>query len=85
MTTKPAAHTPGQSFYLLGDGILLGTIFENSQGWRFIPNISGRATSRKAWPTANAAIPRWAFSRSTELLTSAEWQARAAIAKAEGK
>lgn len=28
-------------------------------GWRFYPHVAGRARSRKAWPTAEQAVPRW--------------------------
>lgn len=38
---------------------VLGTIYRGRDGWRFNPLVAGRKVSRKAWPTWEAAIPRW--------------------------
>jgi len=42
-------------------------------GWQFIPNTTSRRKSRKAWPSATKAIPRWAFDLSDEMLTAKEF------------
>lgn len=38
---------------------LIGRIIREVDGYRFLPNVNGRKGSRKAWPSANQAIPRW--------------------------
>ena len=56
------------------DGILIGRcIGDDDQGWRFLPNTTSHKPSRKAWPSAVACIPRWAFDLSNDLLTAEEW------------
>jgi len=37
----------------------LGTAVHTEQGWRFIPNVSGRKSSRKFHPTMEKCLPRW--------------------------
>lgn len=37
----------------------LGTVSKGCDGYRFIPNVSGRKPSRKAHPTMEACLPRW--------------------------
>ena len=63
---------------------LLGRCVHYRDGWRFLPNVSGRKGSRRARPTAHDCIPRWAFKASTHLLDAGEWRARRAAAKAKG-
>ena len=55
--------------------VLVGCCSHGRGGWRFIPHVSGRKTSRRAWPTAEACIPHWAKSCRNRLLTSLEWLA----------
>jgi len=45
----------------LADGtrFLLGTACRNELGWRFIPNVVARKSSRKNHPTLRACLPRW--------------------------
>lgn len=38
---------------------VLGVFSQNAVGWRFLPWVQ-RSPSRKDWPTAEAALPRWA-------------------------
>ena len=44
-----------------GRDLVLGVVCQSSDGsfW-FNPKMAHRARSRKKWPTATAAIPRWA-------------------------
>ena len=42
-----------------GSTFLLGTATQNEQGWRFIPLVSGRHSSRKSHPTMEQCLPRW--------------------------
>ena len=56
-----------------GTALLVGCCSHGRDGWRFIPHVSGRKTSRRAWPTAGACIPRWAKSSRNRLLTNLEW------------
>lgn len=49
---------------------------ERDRGWRFLPATTSRKLSRKAWPTATAALPKWAFDVSEEMLTASEFEAR---------
>jgi len=42
-----------------GSTYRLGNAIKQTAGWRFIPTVSGRSTSRKAWPTWEACLPRW--------------------------
>ena len=58
-----------------GTAVLVGCCSHGRQGWRFIPRVSGRKTSRRAWPTAETCIPRWAKSNRNRLLTNLEWLA----------
>ena len=46
---------------LAGDerGPYLGAAVLKPRGWRFIPGVSGRKTSRRVWPTWEACVPRW--------------------------
>lgn len=63
------------TMYLVNkDKALLGTCVEHVDGWRFLPNVSSRKPSRKAHKSATAAIPRWAFNMSDDLLTLDEWK-----------
>lgn len=46
----------------LADGTTfrLGTAWETHDGrWRFIPNVAGRRTSKKAWPDWESSLPDW--------------------------
>jgi len=54
-------------------GGLLGCCSKGVDGWRFIPQVAAHKPSRKAWPTAFASLPRWAFDASNDLLTQDEW------------
>ena len=54
---------------------LLGSCVEYIDGWRFIPAVTSRKTSRKAWSSAVEAIPKWAFDVADDLLTLDEWMA----------
>jgi len=47
---------PGGSVYILGTATQLNEV----SGWRFIANVAGRDGSRKAHPTLEKCIPRWA-------------------------
>jgi hypothetical protein len=38
---------------------VLGHVVEKREGFRFIPMVSGRVSSRKSWPDAAACIPSW--------------------------
>lgn len=38
---------------------LLGRAHMKPGGWRFYPNVSGRQSSTKAWPTWQECLPRW--------------------------
>jgi hypothetical protein len=38
---------------------LVGNAVRKETGWRFIPLVSGHTTSRRAWPTWEACVPRW--------------------------
>ena len=40
-----------------GSTYRLGNAIKQTAGWRFIPTVSGRNTSRKAWPTWEACLP----------------------------
>ncbi len=42
-----------------GGKALLGTATKRSDGWRFVPNTSGRKPSRKAHPTMEKCLPKW--------------------------
>lgn len=57
-------------------GMLLGVCVQDRDGWRFGPQTSAHKRSRKAWPSATACIPEWAFKKSHDLLTREEWKAR---------
>ena len=57
-------------------GMLVGTCTHSIAGWRFLPNVYSRKASRKAWPSATACIPKWAFDLSDDLLTLEEWKQR---------
>lgn len=37
----------------------MGGVSQNRLGWRFIPFVAGRRSSRKNFPTAEKAIPAW--------------------------
>lgn len=39
---------------------VIGRIVEYGDGYVFISNTAAHGRSRKAWPSVNAAIPRWA-------------------------
>lgn len=39
---------------------ILGRLTKSSLGWRFYPWACNRRESRRFWPTAEEAIPRWA-------------------------
>lgn len=54
------------------------------QGWRFLPNTSGRRPSRRAWPSAVDCVPAWAMKLSDEMLAWTEYEAEKAHA-AEGQ
>ena len=41
------------------DGGILGFVSLREDGWRFMPNVSGRSPSRKAHETFDGCIPRW--------------------------
>ena len=45
----------------LADGTIfrLGTAVERPEGWRFIPNIAHRHSSRKSHATMEKCLPRW--------------------------
>lgn len=45
----------------LNDGatFILGHAVETSNGWRFLPNVSGRHPSRKAHSTMEECLPQW--------------------------
>jgi len=50
------------SFYwrpLGGQRFLVGTAERRPRGWRFIPNVSGRMSSRKFHPSLEKCLPRW--------------------------
>lgn len=49
---------PMPKFAVTQKGIL-GAFHESPQGWRFVPWCQHQP-SRKHWPTAEAALPRWA-------------------------
>jgi hypothetical protein len=50
---------------------------KGTPGYRFIPNVSGKKTSRKIWPTALASIPRWTDNVGyCQLLTDEEYRKR---------
>ena len=38
---------------------LFGTAVQSEKGWRFIPNVSSRKSSRKFHPTFVKCLPRW--------------------------
>jgi hypothetical protein len=38
---------------------IIGRIAPVPGGYKFFPNTSAHQASRKVWPTANAAIPKW--------------------------
>lgn len=42
-----------------GSTFRLGTAIQHPNGWRFIPNVVGRRSSRKAHPTMEGCLPRW--------------------------
>ena len=42
-----------------GSVFILGFAYETERGWRFIPNVSGRISSRHPHPTLKACLPRW--------------------------
>jgi len=37
----------------------LGTAVQRADGWRFVPAVAGRMSSRKAHPTLEKCLPRW--------------------------
>ena len=59
-------------------GAAIGNIvhYPAEGGWRFLPATTSHRPSRKVWPTANKAIPEWAFKLSNEMLTVPEFRAR---------
>jgi hypothetical protein len=42
------------------NGYILGSAVLKDDGWRFFPNISGKHTSRRGYPTADDCLPQWA-------------------------
>ncbi len=62
-------------FYMKGDAVI-GTCRQSSDGWRFMPMISGRKVSKRDWPSASACIPRWARLRMGTLVTHDEFKRR---------
>lgn len=60
------------------EGVKLGACVWNQRenGWRFIPAVTSRRASRRAWPSATECLPKWAFDLSEEMLTSSEYEAR---------
>lgn len=42
-----------------GEVLRLGTVTWVGNGYRFIPNVSGRKPSRKTFGSIAAALPRW--------------------------
>jgi hypothetical protein len=44
----------GRVTFILGDAVRY-----YPDGWRFVPNVSGRSISRKYWATWEACLPRW--------------------------
>ena len=42
-----------------GSTFRLGVAVENEAGWRFIPNVASRRSSRKAHATMEKCLPRW--------------------------
>lgn len=51
---KPDPKTGDPSFV----GVV-GRIVQQGDGYRFLSNMSAHGNSRKAWPSANACIPKW--------------------------
>ena len=47
--------------------LLIGRCVHYPDGWRFLPNTCAHGSSRKGWPTPEAAIPRWAKKMNGEL------------------
>lgn len=60
-------------FLVTSAGMLIGRCVEETSGWRFLPHTTSHKASRKAWPSATRAIPKWAFDLSDDLLTADEW------------
>jgi hypothetical protein len=54
---------------------IVGRVVEKIDGWQFLPNTSTHKPSRKAWPTAQAAIPAWARKPELVLMNKAEMNA----------
>jgi len=59
-------------FLMKGDAVL-GTCQPYTDGYRFIPNLSGRRPSRRSYPTANACVPAWALKLSDRFITRDEF------------
>ena len=56
MITTPALR---QDLEGLAPNLQVGSVHKDTDGWRFIPWTDSHKPSRKGWPTATAAIPRW--------------------------
>ncbi len=56
MITTPALR---QDLEGLAPDLQVGAVNKETDGWRFIPWTDSHKPSRKGWPTATAAIPRW--------------------------
>lgn len=46
---------------------ILGRLTKSSRGWRFYPWMDTHRPSRRYWPTAEEAIPRWLKKRRFQL------------------
>ena len=56
---------------LTKNGLILGNLVSYPDGWRFLPQTDAHKPSRKAWPTPEAAIPRWARNLMDKIQTKA--------------
>ena len=52
-----------------GSTFRFGTATQTENGWRFIPNLASRKSSRKFHPTLEKCIPRWAAKADHEEVT----------------
>jgi len=66
------------TLYLMKDACILGRVNFNGEGYRFLPNVSGRKASRKLHDSISDCIPLWAAKLSTALVDKAQLDAKLA-------